>query len=650
MAGTHLDYSKPHLMLAFTDKWPCRSWTFKTLADLLGNQKFSCRVAEKSCDQKMETQCSYHNVTIKEFCDWLDGTASDRNPLRSVLREENYGYIDYKYMKDMFKELPYIFDEVRWEDFGLVGYNGCDSTIWIGSEGANTPAHQDTYGFNLVTQIYGRKLWILFPPEDSAYLYPTRVPYEESSIFTEVNVRRPDLHHHPQFQLSHPYVVTLQPGQTLYVPRHWWHYVESIEPSISINVWVPVKEDIDSRFSEAITRCLASDLISSLDTSSAGHQRSRWLNTTETAQYDISQEIVNQSGFQRWLNQKGGFHREKEAKTAADSQTHSQWTKDDTGERICQNVQDSPTDRLNVLNSQTPADHSEGATDKYMLSLFIEKMKGYKIGRADSPFQCDIDVSLPLTAAFDSQASSPKKAKLDPGAAEALSDSEENFTEASSSKIISINPCSFDTYLRFLFSLCRQIRCRHCFLGSGATDCITISNADRNNFSSNADRNNLSSNADINNFSTNADKNNFSSHTEGNNFFTHTKTTGSNVSQYKSSTTSTARFKTSEGGNISCLKDEFSGVSDSRKRKASFDCKDKQCEEAGGDASYAENDERDVDSESVDSGSVVAGDCSELSQSEVAEILLSCTLHPRVVELISQLFRERCQRGLNQFI
>ncbi|XP_016055421.1 PREDICTED: HSPB1-associated protein 1 isoform X2 [Miniopterus natalensis] len=168
--------------------------------------------------------------------------------------------------------------DVLWSDFGFCGRNGRESTLWIGSLGAHTPCHLDSYGCNLVFQVQGRKRWHLFPPEDTPFLYSTRIPYEESSVFSKVNVVNPDLKRFPQFQKARRHVVTLSPGQVLFVPRHWWHYVESIDPvTVSINSWIELEEDHQARVEEAITRLL----VCALKTAEDPHNTGAWLNPTE---------------------------------------------------------------------------------------------------------------------------------------------------------------------------------------------------------------------------------------------------------------------------------------------------------------------------------------------------------------------------------
>ena len=51
---------------------------------------------------------------------------------------------------------------VPWEDVGLSDSGG-DGCLWLGSAGAATGLHRDTYGWNCVCQIHGRKLWKLAP-------------------------------------------------------------------------------------------------------------------------------------------------------------------------------------------------------------------------------------------------------------------------------------------------------------------------------------------------------------------------------------------------------------------------------------------------------------------------------------------------------
>ena len=103
-------------------------------------------------------------------------------------------------MAELFKDFPHLRKSVDWSCFGFPERSGDESTIWIGSAEASTPCHVDTYGCNLVAQIYGTKRWILFPPSETSNLYPTKIPYEESSVFSQVNITNPDLTRFPAFE------------------------------------------------------------------------------------------------------------------------------------------------------------------------------------------------------------------------------------------------------------------------------------------------------------------------------------------------------------------------------------------------------------------------------------------------------------------
>lgn len=124
-----------------------------------------------------------------------------------------------------------------------------------------------------------RKRWILFPPTDTKYLYPTRIPYEESSVFSDVDITDPDLIKHSLFKHCHPYIVVLNPRDILYVPYQWWHFVECIddesEACISVNTWLPFNVE-ESSLNEAIVRFLTTALFPIYEP-----EDENWLNEAE---------------------------------------------------------------------------------------------------------------------------------------------------------------------------------------------------------------------------------------------------------------------------------------------------------------------------------------------------------------------------------
>ncbi|XP_078035361.1 HSPB1 associated protein 1 isoform X2 [Augochlora pura] len=169
--------------------------------------------------------------------------------------EKKWYYFDYKYMNEWFMDKPEIIESVNWKRFGFEK-TGNESTLWIGSKGAHTNCHQDSYGCNLVAQIHGRKQWLLFPPSATYLLHATRIPYEESTVYSKFNFFCPTKEDETNILkvMDKPKLVTLEPGDVLFVPAGWWHYVESLEFSTSVNIWLPIATDNVSRVKEALVK------------------------------------------------------------------------------------------------------------------------------------------------------------------------------------------------------------------------------------------------------------------------------------------------------------------------------------------------------------------------------------------------------------
>jgi lysine-specific demethylase 8 len=53
----------------------------------------------------------------------------------------------------------------------------------------------------------------------------------------QVDVLQPDLRAHEEFADVPAWECSLSPGQMLYIPRKWWHFVASCSASLSISYW-----------------------------------------------------------------------------------------------------------------------------------------------------------------------------------------------------------------------------------------------------------------------------------------------------------------------------------------------------------------------------------------------------------------------------
>ena len=95
--------------------------------------------------------------------------------------------------------------------------------------------HYDADHANVfLTQIRGRKAVWLFPPTDSKYLYKYAF-----AVHSPVEVGAPDLKKFPLFKHASPQKFIVHPGQTLFIPSGWWHYIEYLDSGygVSLRAW-----------------------------------------------------------------------------------------------------------------------------------------------------------------------------------------------------------------------------------------------------------------------------------------------------------------------------------------------------------------------------------------------------------------------------
>jgi hypothetical protein len=102
-------------------------------------------------------------------------------------------------------------------------------TLWVAPARTMSSLHHDGDFDNFNLQIYGTKVFLLIPP---AY---RREVYAYGSAESPVNPFAPDLARFPRFASVPAMLATLQPGDTLLIPKYWWHCVYAAEASVNLS-------------------------------------------------------------------------------------------------------------------------------------------------------------------------------------------------------------------------------------------------------------------------------------------------------------------------------------------------------------------------------------------------------------------------------
>lgn len=207
---------KPVIIPDAIESWNARSsWTFDYFKSRYGQARL---LVYRYDNDKYRPE----NVSHMRLADYIDGVSSndwhsfpwyvrDNWALLTEYPELSADYTYPQYFFDWFSRLP-SFLRLRYP------------RVFIGPKGAVTPLHRDIWGTHAwLSQLVGRKRWILFSREEAKLLYNN-----------EVNPDSPDFKRFPLLRHTHPYECVLSPGETIFVPGGWPHYVVSLDPTISL--------------------------------------------------------------------------------------------------------------------------------------------------------------------------------------------------------------------------------------------------------------------------------------------------------------------------------------------------------------------------------------------------------------------------------
>jgi lysine-specific demethylase 8 len=211
--------------------------------------------------------------------DWRQSVMPFRDFLTKYILPPSPAEIGYLAQHDLFAQIPALRGDITVPDYcyttppppkdAAAKTAGLASTpqlteptlnIWFGPSGTRTPLHTDPY-HNILCQVVGYKYIRLYPPCETANLYPRGT--DDKGINME-NTSQVDVSKHvrtssllgggngatdsdtlkeatmkfPKFEEAQGYVEgVLGPGESVYVPLGWWHYVEGLTVGISVSFW-----------------------------------------------------------------------------------------------------------------------------------------------------------------------------------------------------------------------------------------------------------------------------------------------------------------------------------------------------------------------------------------------------------------------------
>ena len=144
--------------------------------------------------------------------------------------------VGYCAQHNLLTQIPALRDDILIPDYCYCTENDDQEVImntWLGPKGTVSPLHTDPH-HNMFAQVVGTKYVCLYGPEESGNLYPHGGILGNTS---QVDLIHPDFKQFPRFANAQFTECLVYPGDLLFIPKGWYHHVQSLSASFSFSFW-----------------------------------------------------------------------------------------------------------------------------------------------------------------------------------------------------------------------------------------------------------------------------------------------------------------------------------------------------------------------------------------------------------------------------
>lgn len=212
--------NRPVVLTGLIDDWPAlRMWGPDYFRSNFGDVKVEITSARDS-DQNYERNFGRHRATV-DFAEYV-----------TMVENADAGNDHYLVARNRVLELPGLRDLNN--DFSDIdGFleplpaGVPHARLWFGPAGTVTPLHCDNRNL-LFVQVTGCKRVKLIAPYFLSRLY------NHDSCYSSVDLDAIDFDRFPAMRDVPVLETVLEPGECLFIPLGWWHWVRSLEVSTSL--------------------------------------------------------------------------------------------------------------------------------------------------------------------------------------------------------------------------------------------------------------------------------------------------------------------------------------------------------------------------------------------------------------------------------